>query len=311
MQNNKHKKIKLPVHVKIKNTGILFEALTRQITRDILNKKNTSEAIKIIKKYFKENTELRKELNLYKYILETKFKNEVKASNYLDIILDFRKNINNLKLKKEKYNIIKEIKETYTIDEFFSWRIKEYPIYASIYKLFEYRNLDLNNKTVINSLLNEKFNAINFMLTNLPNKKYTPTKIDKLYNKQNNDIKKLSYKIIIEKFNNKYGSVLTEKQKELVKQYINNLSNTKSLQKYTISIIPNIIKNIKELKEKIDDKIIIIKLSELINQINKIKKINIIEDKHIVGLLKTYELIDEINKHVSACNKEKNSVEVL
>ena len=60
-------------HNKIKNTGILFELLTRQITVDILNNKKNSSAIKILKKFFNENTELGKENQLYKVLVEINF----------------------------------------------------------------------------------------------------------------------------------------------------------------------------------------------------------------------------------------------
>ena len=56
-------------HSKIKNTSILFELLTRQITADVLANKSTK-TVKIVKEFFNEKTELGKELQLYKILSE-------------------------------------------------------------------------------------------------------------------------------------------------------------------------------------------------------------------------------------------------
>ena len=56
-------------HSKIKNTGILFELLTRQITADVLNGKD-SKSVELVKKFFNENAPLGKELQLYRLLSE-------------------------------------------------------------------------------------------------------------------------------------------------------------------------------------------------------------------------------------------------
>ena len=63
-------------HNKLKNTGMLFEFLLRQVTVDVLNKKKTSKAVQIIKKRFNENTEVGKELGLYNLLLKKKFEDD-------------------------------------------------------------------------------------------------------------------------------------------------------------------------------------------------------------------------------------------
>ena len=50
-------------HSKIRNSGLLFEFLLRQITLDVLDKKTSSNAVKMIKENFNENTELGRELS--------------------------------------------------------------------------------------------------------------------------------------------------------------------------------------------------------------------------------------------------------
>ena len=55
--------------------------------------------------------------------------------------------------------------------------------------------------------------------------------VDKEYEKQDKDMRLLSYKILVEKFNKKYGN-LTTPQRNLLKHFINNISNTNSLREY-------------------------------------------------------------------------------
>ena len=88
MHSNKAK------HSKIRNTGLLFEFLLRQITTDVLNKKDNSKAVELIKKRFNENTSLGKELSLYSALLNTKFKTDKKAEFFINEVLSERNKIN-------------------------------------------------------------------------------------------------------------------------------------------------------------------------------------------------------------------------
>ena len=59
---------------KLKNTGVIFELLVRQITNDTLEGLKKSPAVSIIKEFFKKNTTLSKELKLYQFLQKEKFK---------------------------------------------------------------------------------------------------------------------------------------------------------------------------------------------------------------------------------------------
>ena len=96
-------------HSKIKNTGILFELLTRQITVDVLNNETDSSSIKILKEYFNSKTELGKENELYKILLEQKYKNLKHAEILVEAVIKNRRKLSNRRLKNEKYNLIKVI----------------------------------------------------------------------------------------------------------------------------------------------------------------------------------------------------------
>ena len=128
-------------HSKIKNTSILFELLTRQITADVLAGKSTK-SVKIVKKYFNEDTELGKELQLYRLLSEKHYESESRANDLINIVLKSRKKLSNSKLRNEKYNLIKEIKENYNSDDFFNGRISNYKLLASIYNTFQAETVD-------------------------------------------------------------------------------------------------------------------------------------------------------------------------
>ena len=111
-------------HSKYKNTGILFELLVRQITADTL-KGDDSPAIDLLKKYFVKS-ELGREYKLYESILKSKVINESRATLFINTALDNSKRFNKTSLKKQKYNLINEIKNHYDLDTFFGAKIKNY-----------------------------------------------------------------------------------------------------------------------------------------------------------------------------------------
>lgn len=290
-------------HNKIKNTWILFEALARQITADVLDEKTTSISSKILKEYFNKNTELRKELDLYKVLLRQKYNSESKASNFIDLVVEQRKMLNNNKLRREKYNVIKNIKENFNVDSFFNCKIDQYAVIASIYKLFEYNNITESKNP--EDLIKAKFTIVDHIMMNIENKNVSEEEVIlEKFKSQHKDIKILTNKIMIDKFNEKYSGKLNDNQKKLVREYINNIASTDSFKNYVHKQLPIVIKQLKELK--IPDEAIKIKVNEVAKQINKIKKYKTIKDNHVVVLMKVYELIEEIKKH--NCDKQKKII---
>ena len=278
-------------HSKIKNTGILFELLTRQITADILNS-GKSAAIKIIKTYFKENTELGKEIQLYNILVNKNFKAETRASYLVDAVVKSRKKINFSQLRREKYNLIKEIKENYNLTDFFNSRISNYRVFASIYKLFSTENISLSPDVETDSRYTVIEHITQRKITSKEKKVFSEE-----FKGQDDDLRLLSYQILVDKFNQKYSS-LNSAQRKLLKEYINNVSNTNSLREYVDSEVSKVTKVLKTYLPKIDDKVTKIKLTEAMNQIKKLKVGKIVKDKQIVGLMRYYELVKELKNVV-------------
>ena len=283
-------------HSKIKNTGILFELLTRQITADVLAGKSTK-SVSIVKKYFNENTELGKELELYRILSEKSYKSENKANHLFDAVIKSRQKLNNSVLRREKYNLIKEIKENYNVNDFFSGRISNYRVLASIYNVFQSETSQEEFKP--DHIVSSKFTVLEHITSKKVSEEEVKEKVLKEYSKKDKDLRLLAYEILVDKFNKKYKK-LDESQKDLLKHYINNISNTNSLRDNVNSEVLKIKKELETHLPRVDDKITKIKLSEAINQIGNLTKGKVVNEKQVLTLMRYYELIKEIkNVHES------------
>jgi len=283
-------------HSKIKNTSILFELLTRQITADVLAGKSTK-SVKIVKKYFNENTELGKELQLYRILSEKYCESESRASNLIDIVLESRQKLSSTKLRNEKYNLIREIKENYNVSDFFNGRISNYRLLASIYNVFQAQT----SPTVFNpeQVVNSKFTVLEHITSKKISDKEIKEKVLSEYTKKDKDLRLLAYQILVDKFNQKYKT-LNESQKSLLKHYINNISNTNSLREFVDSEVIKIKKTLNIHLPKVTDEITKIKLTEAINQVGNLAKGKVVDEKQVLTLMRYYELVKEIeNVHES------------
>jgi hypothetical protein len=283
------KKIK---HSKFKNTGFIFELLVRQITSEIMSA-NKSVAEKILKEHFNSKKELSKELKLYQYLINEKYNSESKAEQFINTILEARKKIDEKKLTKEKYNLIKEIKETYNLDEFIKSPISNYKTLASIYKIFETVTSEesFDPTDVVSSRFTIAENIINSSIQNKEIK--IKDAVMEEYRKQDEDLRAVSYKLLVESFNTKYKN-LSNDQKGLLREYINNINNTGKLNEYVSTEVTNLINSLKEIGGKISDKITQIKLAETISNIRKVKSVKRIKEQHLSALMMTYELLNEL-----------------
>lgn len=282
-------------HSKFKNAGILFELLVRQVTADILNGSDQPRANSILQKYFSESTELGKENRLYRFILEEKAKDQFSADRLLETIIRSRKKLNESLLLRQKYDLIREIKENYPIEDFLKGNITNYKLLASIYKVFE------ESITSVSCDPREIFKARVCITENMMEKK-TPTRLIneeekkdliKVYQQQNEDVRLLAYKLLVDSFNEKYKG-LDDKQKVLIREYINNISNTNSLRQYINQEVPIVREQIEQLKAKINNDVIRIKLDETMHQLDKITKGTLVKENQITALLLSYELIKEL-----------------
>jgi len=275
-------------HSKLRNTGLLFEFLLRQVTVDVLNKKKESPALKIIKGKFNEHTELGKELALYNLIMTKKFKSDKKADFFLSEVIRQRGKLNNMNLRREKYNVIATIKESYDVNQLFSSKVPNYKTFASVYKLFEGINeMGADEKTESYFIIIENVTT----MKHTKNKSYIPEEF------KDKDLRILSYKTLLEKFNKKYTN-LSDEQKHVLKEYISNISNTNNFSVFVETQIPKLKKKLDSKIKKVKDKVLRIKLREAVNCVNKfcLNESKQTNDNSVVQLLRYYELDKELTK---------------
>jgi tellurite resistance protein len=280
-------------HSKFKNTGFIFELLVRQITSEIMSGKTTSKAEKILKEFFSSKKELSKELKLYQYLINEKYNSEAKAEKFVETVCEARKRLDEQKITKEKYNLIKQIKETYNIDEFTKSPISNYKSLASIYKVFEatITKESFEPKDIVNSKFTIVENMINSSIENKDKK--VNDRVFEEYKKQDEEVRMLSYKMLVENFNKKYNN-LSEEQKRLLKEYINNINNTGKLKEYVTNEVNSLSEGLKQIGSKVSDKVTKIKLAETISNIKKIKSVKKLKESHLSALMMSYELLKEL-----------------
>ena len=276
-------------HSKYKNTGILFEMLVRKLTSETLTS-DKSITIDIIKKYFGKNTELAKELQLYNSIIKEQFKSEARALDFIKECQVAHSKLNKSVLARQKYNLVKEITENFSFDSLSKEHINNYKVLASIYLLFEYQG------TANVKQLSECKNAVlDHVITD------NAVKIEKdpvleSFSSQEKDLRLLAYKLLVDKFNTKYSTTLSESQKRLLNKYITHVNDTDSLKQYIKTEIPKIKNTLAEHATRIDDTVTKIKVQKLSELLCNVENLKTIKESHILSLLRYFELSDELTK---------------
>ncbi len=274
---------------KYKNTGILFELLVRQIASDILSNKEPHAAT-LVKKYF-SNTEIAKEHKLYQTLINVQALAESKADSLVETILKLSEKLNKTALRKEKYNLIKDIKENYNLEDFFKAKIQNYKINAAIFNLMEaHTSTEFTDPKLV---IDNRVTLLEFLTKKAVDKSVVKDQVLEEYSKQDKSTRMMIYKMVVENFNSKYTDLLPE-QKTLLSEFIKNISNTVSLKEYVNNQIQNVKLELEVLTSKITDKKIQIKLSEVNNILNMIPKSENVSDDDVLNLMNYYELLHEL-----------------
>ena len=278
-------------HSKYKNTGLLFELLVRQITADTLNG-GESPSLNILKKSFAK-TELGKEYKLYETLFKTKNLSEGKAEITLNAVLEATRKLNRSALKREKYNLIKEIQQHYNVNEFFKHQVPNYKGYAAFYKLIEIYNSGKLSET--NQIIDNKVTILECLTERPVSQKKVKQDLVEEFAKYDKDLRVLTYKVMLEKFNGKYSN-LNKGQKEVLKEFMNSIDNTPRLKEIYNTKINEVKKILKHQTKKVKDDATKIKLLEVINLLKEIDKGSRINNDDLINLLQYYELTDELTK---------------
>ena len=280
-------------HSKYKNTGLLFELLVRQITADTLSG-DESASLEILKKAFSK-TELGKEYKLYESLFKTKNLSEGRADVILNTILEATRKLNRSALRREKYNLIKEIGNTYSLEEFFKHQVPNYKGYAAFYKLIEIYNSDKLSET--EEIIINKVTILECLTESPINQKKVKENLIEEFGKYDKDLRILTYKVMLEKFNGKYSN-LNKGQKEILREFINSIDNTPRLKEIYNTRITEVKNILSSQIKKVEDKATQIKLLEVIKLLSELDKNSKINNSDLVNLLQYYQLTEEISKTV-------------
>ena len=156
---------------------------------------------------------------------------------------------------------------------------------ASIYNLLE------NKEASPTSIVKSKTTLLENIIEK-PVKKTTNSVLEN-FNKQDKSTKLLAYKVILEKFNDKYKD-LADNQKILLKEYVNSVTNSPSLKLYINEEIKKVKKELTNYSKKVKDKAIVIKLKETKDLIKPLCKKSSVHDDNVSNLLNYYELVNEL-----------------
>lgn len=278
-------------HSKFKNTGILFEVVVRKITSETLSGKD-SPAINILKSHF-VNTELGKEYKLYETLFNSKGLNSLKATAVLDTVLEQSKKLNRTAIRKEKYSLIKSLKEHYNVEGLFKTKLNDYKAQASFYTLIE----TYNTKKLIdpNQIVDNKVTLLEYLTSKSVDRDNVKEDVIEEFKSQDKDIRTLTYHIMLENFNDKYSS-LNKRQKYVLKEFIESVDNTPSLKEFYNKEVNFIKEEITKQLKVVSSEVIKIKLNEVNSLIKELNKRTVINSKHLVDLLQYHSLLEELKK---------------
>ena len=277
-------------HSKYKNTGLIFELLIKQVAADTLSRKD-SPAIKVIKKFYTGNTTLVKEFKLYDFILKNKGIGSKKAETIVSTIVEISRKLDLDSLKKQKYELIKELKQHYDLEEFFSMKVDTYKPLAALYCLLEAQNTpDLLDPNVF---VNNKTTILEHLTQTKHSEGQVKDALIEEYSKFDKDLRLLTYKILLEKFNDQYKDLLPE-QKNILKEFIVSANSSIRLRNIVNEEMVKLSENISKLKAKITDSVVRIKLEEIQKAIIPVKNTQKVDDNHLVSLMQYYELVNEL-----------------
>lgn len=278
-------------HSKYKNTGLIYELLVRQIAADTIANK-PSAAIKILKKYYGNSSFFAKEFKLYEFILKNKGISRDRAESILSTITEISRKLDTNSIKNQKYKLIAEIKEHYNLEDFFSINISTYKPLAALYCLIEAQN---NNELVDPQVIvDNKMTILEHLTAKQATEKSTRDSLIEEYSKYEKDLKLLTYKILLEKFNNKYSN-LNANQKEVLREFITSVASSTRLKEFVNSRLEEISKELTQAASKVEDKVLRIKLQEVNNNIKYLSKKDKVQDSNLALLMQYYELLQELN----------------
>ena len=277
-------------HSKYRNPGLIFELLVKQIASDTLNNRDSA-AVQIIKKHFTGKSTLAKEFKLYEFITKNKQISQLRAETILSTITEISRKLDQTTLKKQKYDLISDIKKSYNVDEFFAIQTNNYKALASLYCLLEAQNTDVTVDPEY--LVTYKTTLLEHLTSKKQDENTVKDTLIEEYSKYDKDLRLLTFKILLEKFNDTYKDLLPE-QKNILREFITSVNSQTRLRNIVNEEISKIKVIVSELSDKVKNQVVKIKLDEVSKSIQPLSNKERITDNHLVNLMQYYNLVNEL-----------------
>ena len=152
-----------------------------------------------------------------------------------------------------------------------------------------------NNDTLVNPdfLINNKVTILEHLTSKSVSKEDAKETLIEEYSKYDKDLRLLTYRILLEKFNSNYKDLLPE-QKNILKEFITSVNSTTRLRNVVNEEVSKVRAQIAKLANKVEDKVVKIKLEEIVKTIVPLKKTDKITDSHLINLMQYYDLVNEL-----------------
>ena len=275
-------------HQKKRNTGLMYEFLVHYVSKQLAeqNTENYTKAVKILKKNFRKNSELVKELKLIRALVNSTVKTHPAAFELISEAKSVARSINLEKLDREKSILIKDINHNLNNDNcFYDVQLENYKLLATVQMLiknWQSNSLDLSRQT----------QYVDNLVEHLVSEKNV---ISEVKNENSVGTVRLLMKVMTQKLNEKYNNSFSAEQKSLIKAYAftNALDNKITIERKLHDIKQNVISNISSYIKSTQNKLVVEKLTEAKNKLEN-ENINECNDQMIARFMMYLKLNEEL-----------------
>jgi len=274
-------------HNKKRNVGIIYEQLLATAAKGIVENKPalTKRAQALIKRFYKDGTEIYREHRLFKAIVEPEIKDGSLATKILDEAKKAARTHNVQRLEREKSRLIKEINHSFG-KGFYAQPVKSYKDFATVQTLLNdwrlWNKADFNRVTLYES-------KVHSILT-------SPKQSESILKEHDKEVDNLVVKVMTEKFNDKYGKQLTDVQQVLIKQYVFAESgDTKGFRNMLKRIKETVLRDLVDYQTECDNNHVANKINEVKEDIRSLD-INTLDDQTMTRFLTLCDLSEELRR---------------
>ena len=270
-------------HNKKRNTAFVYEALIKEATNAIIKNdiERKDKIVKIIKQYFEPFSALKKDLDCYRSLYETRGATKETSEKIMKEVKLSKRLIDPEGLFKQQSSLIKDINKDLGPETFNNF-VPNYKTLATISQMFG--EASPKQQIVLENQM------IEFMVSKEQEQKEMVP------------IDNIVYNSFVKKFNEKYGDDLLKEQKQLLMHYITSfVDNSIELKMFLneeIGRLKHKLKEAKNTQEIKSDESMMEKTDNVISKLDSYSK-ETVSETLLLTVLKTQKLVKEIYSDVS------------